>query len=140
LQRRHPDKPNYLADFPLIPPAQFIANTGETDNVLLINKITETIERFSNRLIETERNIRSEMEAKLQAQSTARSRDTGAEERQQERLNYQRELQDLKTMMARQLEEEKALLREERKALEALRVSLIRSLPYIFTNETRWLK
>lgn len=145
MQRRHPDKPNYLAEFPMIPPAQFpVPSSNDSDQVMLITKITETVERFSNRLIETERSLRQEMEAKLQSQLSARNQNSVADEKQQqERLSYQRELQDLKTMMARQLEEEKIMLREERKALEEMRVSsiiLINCLNYkqisAGTNET----
>lgn len=93
LQRRHADRPNYLAETFPIPTAPQTAAKEDTGAV--IDKITNTIERFSAKLIETERNLRAEMEAKLESQLN-RKEHSMEEQTRQERLTYQRELQDLK--------------------------------------------
>jgi hypothetical protein len=88
-------------------------------NTDLLDKITNTIEKFSSKVLDTERSLRLDLERKmteaLQSKESAMS-----ELFKQDRMGHEREMQELKTMMTRQLEEERRLLREERLALDQL--------------------
>jgi hypothetical protein len=61
----------------------------------MLDRITQTIERFSTRLIETERTLRTEMDKKW-ADELQRREDHIRQNYNQERLNYEKELMDLK--------------------------------------------
>ncbi|KAJ3292397.1 hypothetical protein HK104_005314 [Borealophlyctis nickersoniae] len=77
------------------------------------------MDRFSERLAETEKQLRAELNAKMETEVAGKKTEL-SEAYQQERLRYEREIQELKTALHRELEEEREALQEERKALEAL--------------------
>lgn len=122
LVRRHPDKPNYVADGQNVAPINAAQSRGQSAQVdgNLIDKITETIERFSSKVMETERKLREDMEQKLKLELSKKEKQIEDAYRS-DRLEHEKELQDLKTLMVQQLEDERKLLREERLAFEELR-------------------
>jgi hypothetical protein len=61
----------------------------------VIDKITNTIERFSTKVIEAERHLRNELDTKLDREASKRQNQVD-ESVIQERLRYERELQDMK--------------------------------------------
>ena len=65
------------------------------DNGAMIDKITTTIERFSNKVLETERLLRAEMEAKL-AEEVAKRELRLADENQKEKAKFEHELHSIK--------------------------------------------
>ena len=87
----------------------------------MIDKITNTIERFSNKIMDTERVLRAEMEARL-AEEVAKRERIMEESYRKEKEHLETELRDLKTMMTKQLDEERQLMREDRAMLEQMRV------------------
>ncbi|KAJ3106668.1 Zinc finger protein dzip1 [Phlyctochytrium planicorne] len=92
--------------------------------VEVIEKVTETMERFSSRIVEVERQIKNEMEIKLQRELSERQARLEDGYRQ-ERLRYEKDLQELKeiTSINQQMERERASFIEERAELERLLVN-----------------
>ena len=62
LQRRHEDEFNYVQEMENAPPPE--KKNNQTDNASL-DKITEIIERFSTRLLDSEREARTALVQKL---------------------------------------------------------------------------
>jgi len=123
LYRRHGDK---------IPSRAIIKETnldnGKIQNQTVdLQKITDTVEHFSSRVIETERQFRKELEDKMEAKLSEeiKRRQLLLEEKyQQERLNYVQEIQQLKSNMHSELSQEKLALEEQRRLIEKFMVRL----------------
>ncbi len=123
MYRRHGDK---------IPSRAIIKETnldnGKIQNQTVdLQKITDTVEHFSSRVIETERQFRKELEDKMEAKLSEeiKRRQLLLEEKyQQERLNYVQEIQQLKSNMHSELSQEKLALEEQRRLIEKFMVRL----------------
>ena len=92
-----------------------------------LQKITETVEHFSARVIETERQFRKELEDKMEAKLSEeiKRRQLLLEEGyQQERLKYTQEIQQLKSNLHSELSKEKQALEEQRRLIEKFMVRL----------------
>lgn len=105
MERRHPDKLNYvhqkeeslkMAAVPITAPRKLMERFLKLAmDTALLDRITNTIERFSTRVLETERKLREEMEIKFLAEIERKERNM-QEAYKQERDHYERELQDLR--------------------------------------------
>ncbi len=108
LQRRHSDKKQFLPDA-----SNPIQQTNTTNNNHIhygivepslhtltdIQKITNTVEQFSTRILETERLFRQDLEEKMEQKLQAevqRRQNVLEEGYKQERLRYSQEIQELK--------------------------------------------
>ncbi|KAL7746474.1 hypothetical protein RI367_008124 [Sorochytrium milnesiophthora] len=124
MQRRHPeaidDGSYHTADD--TSKGMFVPyqedNTTKKD-VAALEKISATIEQFSHRIVDTERQIRTEMEEKLQTELQRRREESEALQRA-ERLRYEQDMRQLRGELQRELEDERRRLDEERHRLEEL--------------------
>ena len=104
-----------------------------------VQKMTETVEKFASRMIETERLFRRELEDKMEQKLAIeiQNRQNAMEEAyRQERLRYTEEIQQLKVCMAHglngsfkkksalhtELQHEKQTLKEQKNAIETFMV------------------
>ncbi|TPX34188.1 hypothetical protein SmJEL517_g03055 [Synchytrium microbalum] len=139
LRRRHPDNENYLDKPP--PPAIVAAPppTAPTPQPVIIqqaapveprlppgvidlqtlDKITAVIERFTGRVMDTERKLREEMEHKLEKELIHRQINM-EDLYKQERLKYERELQNMKSQIHQEIDQDRNMLAAEKAALTAL--------------------
>ncbi|KAI9179735.1 hypothetical protein H9P43_005065 [Blastocladiella emersonii ATCC 22665] len=90
----------------------------------LIERLTRTIDDFGVRLQETEAAIRTELESRLAHDLADRERAL-AQQQAAERAAHEQEMQQLRTHLHDELDEERQFLAEERQELEALKRELI---------------
>jgi hypothetical protein len=100
LSRRHPDQPNYVAERLNIPSPTMMMPQQMNVSTDLLDKVTTTIERFSTKVLETERQLRAEMEKKL-SEEVAKREHALEDAYRTERLRYEDELRDLKVRIER---------------------------------------
>jgi uncharacterized phage infection (PIP) family protein YhgE len=88
---------------------------------LTIEMIQEALEKFSSKVVDTERQLRAEMDSKLSEELKKREADI-EETHHQERLRYEKDIQEMKSLINTQLENERLAFVEEKQALEELLV------------------
>ena len=102
-------------------------NSHNVNGMVDLQKITDTVEHFSTRVIETERQFRKELEDKMEAKLSEeiRSRQLILEQGyQQERLRYSQEIQQLKANLHSELSQERLALEEQRRLIEKFMVNI----------------
>ncbi|KAJ3411897.1 hypothetical protein HDV05_001532 [Chytridiales sp. JEL 0842] len=88
-------------------------------NELTYEKMEETLTKFTERMMETEKALRIEMESKMLSEIKKKEAEE-EEKRVQEKLKYEKEIQEMKGMIHTQMENERAAFAEEKAALEEL--------------------
>lgn len=125
LYRRHGDKLPSRTHHAL--KENNLYNGRNQNQALDLQKITDTVEHFSSRVIETERQFRKELEDKMEvklSEEIKRRQLLLEEGYQQERLKYIKEIQELKSNMHSELSQEKLALEEQRRLIEKFMVRL----------------
>ena len=99
LKRRHPDYTSRSKEHQ----SQQQTSTHQANSEQeMVDRLTMTIERFSMKVMETERQLRAEMETKFQ--SEVQKKEQRIEELMRlERLAYEREIQELKSLLINQV-------------------------------------
>jgi hypothetical protein len=90
-------------------------------NQVGLQGITEAIEKFSQKMVDTERQLRTEMENKLEKEIKMRN-EMLEETYKKEGLRHDKEIQELKTTIHREMDRERLELVEQRTKLESLAV------------------
>ncbi|KAJ3033550.1 Zinc finger protein dzip1, partial [Rhizophlyctis rosea] len=81
--------------------------------------MADALDRFTQRLMESEKQIRAEMDEKMRKEVETKQKSID-EAYRQKKLRYEKEIQDMKTALHQELDEERKTLEEERKEIEAL--------------------
>ncbi|KAJ3042453.1 Zinc finger protein dzip1 [Rhizophlyctis rosea] len=81
--------------------------------------MADALDRFTQRLMESEKQMRADMEEKLRKEVEGKQKALD-EAYRQEKLRYEKEIMDLKSALHRELDEERKVLEEERKNITAL--------------------
>ena len=125
LDRRHCDKPNYIKEkenvvvYTRTHQPQQDQKQPQINQEEWLKKVNEVIEKFGDKLQQTDKQLRHELEERL-SQELQKKEASLQDALLQNRMSRDKELQDIKTIMTRQLEEERKLLHEERRAFEDL--------------------
>nr|KAJ3419335.1 Zinc finger protein dzip1 [Polyrhizophydium stewartii] len=104
--------------------AVYHGSTTQAASSVEFQRMADMIERFSTRLVDAERQLRCEVESKMEQRidrEVAERKASGAaleEMYKQERLRYERELQELKTSVHKQVNDEREALLEEKARFE----------------------
>ncbi|KAJ8329817.1 hypothetical protein O5D80_002011 [Batrachochytrium dendrobatidis] len=112
MQRRHNDQVN---TYPLPPPATEQVKSQPTHSEF--QHIADMIERFSNRLVDTERQLKNEAESKMEDRINKEINEKRIlleDIYKQERLKYEKEIQEFKALAHRQIAEEREILIQEK--------------------------
>ncbi|KAI3644200.1 hypothetical protein MP228_010364 [Amoeboaphelidium protococcarum] len=112
LDRRHGDQPNYIKES-MEEQIQSLHNKSKVNNVDVVDKITSTIERFSTKIMETERSLRTDMENKLQSEVARREQQLEKSYRE-EIKKLEKTLAEYKSSINKQVDDEKKLLNSQR--------------------------
>ncbi|KAI8921456.1 Iguana/Dzip1-like DAZ-interacting protein N-terminal-domain-containing protein [Entophlyctis helioformis] len=118
LQRRHSEHVPVFSQHPARHNDSDPTQAGSSD----FQKMADMIERFSIRLLDAEKQMRGDSESKIEdrVSKEVAARKTVMEDMyKQERLRFEKELQDLKASIHKQLTEERAMLQEEKEKFES---------------------
>jgi hypothetical protein len=127
LRRRHPEQANYIEHEES--PSNSAHPVEETDLAVdssrvqqqdqIIDRLTKTIEEFSNRLQSTEDQLKQEMEARLALELQEQQAHL-QHLQDMERERHKQEMELMQSQMHSELEQERLLLLKERQKLEEL--------------------
>ncbi|KND02813.1 uncharacterized protein SPPG_01894 [Spizellomyces punctatus DAOM BR117] len=123
MQRRHPTSPGAIPVKDSDAVSHPKREKQEDPTPPLAEKIVEGMERVTARMAEVERQLRREMEGRLEKEIKEREA-TLSQTLNHQKLAYEREIQDLKTTLHQELDQERKALLEERQELEAIKARL----------------
>eukprot|EP00158_Paraphelidium_tribonemae_P009666 Partr_v1_DN28927_c4_g1_i11_m25253 putative DAZ interacting protein len=101
LDRRHGDQPNYVRERDSHPVGSAMAAPVGTPamDMELLDRVTGIIEKFSFRVLETEKEMRHDLERRI-AEEVARKEALIADTMKQASIHHEKELQDLKVSLS----------------------------------------
>ncbi|KAH6580442.1 hypothetical protein BASA50_001727 [Batrachochytrium salamandrivorans] len=123
MNRRHGAPPKQLHCVPPVLEVP-VASTNPTSASSEFQRMADMIERFSTRLIDTERQLRNEAERKMEeliSRDTNERKTSFDEMYKQERLRYEKELQEIKASAHQQIDEDRKNLLQEKAIFEEYR-------------------